>query len=191
VITGHILSAFDAENQLTVNLHNFKFIKLFQLLLSQLIVALCYHGCRRNWYGKQSLSSVRKRGGVSTAMGRTVQFGAAEFTLHLTGATALFALKRKLTIPYQMIKRVYVDYFDAPKWMLRMPGTSISPLAIYEGSFKYADEWYFLSYEKREPLVNIELEGHDKYKYVIFQMDNPQQVVSELRKRLRDSGKDK
>ena len=47
-------------------------------------------------------------------------------------------------MPYNTIKSVYVDYFDAPQWMLRMPGTSISSLNIFEGSFKYADEWYFL-----------------------------------------------
>jgi hypothetical protein len=93
-------------------------------------------------------------------------------TLKLNGVTCFFALKRKVTVPYQTIKSVYVDDFAAPQWMLRMPGTSISPLNIYEGSFKYANEWYFLSYERRDPLVIMELKGHEKYHYVVFQIED-------------------
>ncbi|QPA31450.1 hypothetical protein [Thermaerobacillus caldiproteolyticus] len=119
-------------------------------------------------------------------MGREVHFDKAELTLKLTGILSFFALKRKVKIPYCTIKSVYVDYFDAPRWMLRMPGTSISPLEIYEGSFKYANEWYFLSYELREPLVIIELEGHEKYNYVIFQIKDPISIASEIRKRIRN-----
>ncbi|QRG70161.1 hypothetical protein [Brevibacillus choshinensis] len=117
-------------------------------------------------------------------MGRTVQFGETEFVLSLKGLTSFFALKREVAIPYKAVQRVFVADFDAPKWMLRMPGTSISPLNVYEGSFKYADEWYFLSYESRENLVMLELEGHKKYHHVIFQIDNPTQVASEIRKRI-------
>jgi hypothetical protein len=119
-------------------------------------------------------------------MGREVHFGKDEITLKLNGVTCFFALKRKVTMPYHTIKSVYVDYFDAPQWMLRMPGTSISPLNIYEGSFKYANEWYFLSYERREPLVIMELQGHEKYHYVIFQIEDPVSVAAEIRKRIRN-----
>lgn len=70
--------------------------------------------------------------------------------------------------------------------MLRMPETSISSLNIFEGSFKYADEWCFLSYENRVPPVMIELEGHEKYKYVVFEIDNPAKVVADIRKHMRD-----
>ena len=109
-----------------------------------------------------------------------------ELTLKLTGLTAYFALKRKVQMPYLMIKSVLVDYFDAPKWMIRLPGTSIAPLTIYEGSFKYQDEWYFLSFGGRVPLVIIELEGHEKYNYVIFQCENPTRTASEIRIHLRE-----
>lgn len=119
-------------------------------------------------------------------MGRTVRFGETEFTLNLTGLHCFFALKQKVTIPYSTIKSVFVDDFDAPRWMLRMPGTSISPFHIYEGSFKHADKWYFLSYESRQSLVIIELEGHNKYAYVIFQHENPTEVAAELRRRVRN-----
>ncbi|WNC12999.1 hypothetical protein [Brevibacillus brevis] len=117
---------------------------------------------------------------------RTVHFHDSEFVLVLGGLLGFFALKRKVAIPYHTIKRVRVDDFDAPKWMLRMPGTSLAPLNIYEGSFKYANEWYFLSYEKRENLVILELEGHANYHYVIFQIDNPTQVAAEIRRRLNN-----
>ena len=67
-----------------------------------------------------------------------------------------------------------------------MPGTSVSPLNIYEGSYKYQDEWYFLSYSGRVPLVIIELEGQEKYIYVIFQCENPTRTAAEIRIHLRD-----
>jgi hypothetical protein len=119
-------------------------------------------------------------------MGREVQFDDEGVILKLTGVARFFAFKLKLKMPYNTIKSVYVDYFDAPQWMLRMPGTSISALHIFEGSFKYADEWYFLSYENRVPLVIIELEGHEKYKYVIFEIDDPVRVASDIRKCIRE-----
>lgn len=117
-------------------------------------------------------------------MGRKIHLGNEELTLTLTGLTADFALKRKVIMPYSMIENVLVDYFQAPQWMLRMPGTSVSFLNIYEGSFKYANEWYFLSYSGNTPLIIIELNGHEKYRYVIFQIDDPTGVTAEIRRRL-------
>ncbi|MBY7130264.1 hypothetical protein ILS68_22030 [Bacillus sp. 8YEL33] len=119
-------------------------------------------------------------------MGREVLFDNQSVILKLSGVTGFFALKLKLEIPYNTIKNVYLNHFDAPQWMPRMPGTSISGLNIFEGSFKYADEWYFLSYENRVPLVMIELEGHEKYKYVYFEINDPTKVASDIRKHIRD-----
>lgn len=115
-------------------------------------------------------------------MSTIIQFYNDSVILKLTGLTGLFALKFKLKMPHNTIKGVYVDYFDAPQWMLRMPGTSIRALNIYEGSFKYANEWYFLSYERRVPLLIIELKGHEKYRYAIFDIDDPTSVAAEIRK---------
>ncbi|MGG2065750.1 hypothetical protein [Bacillus sp. S14(2024)] len=119
-------------------------------------------------------------------MGREVHFDDEGVVLKLNGVTGFFAFKLSLKMPFYTIKSVYVDYFDAPQWMLRMPGTSVSSLNIFEGSFKYADVWYFLSYENKVPLVMIELEGHEKYKYVVFEIDDPTKVASDIRKRMRD-----
>ncbi len=119
-------------------------------------------------------------------MGKEILFDNEDVILKLNGITGLLALKLKLKMPYNTIKNVYVDYFDAPQWMLRMPGTSISSLNIIEGSFKYADEWYFLSYENRVPLVMIELEGHEKYKYVFFEINDPTKIASDIRKHIKD-----
>ncbi|WP_338447837.1 hypothetical protein R4Z09_16475 [Niallia oryzisoli] len=118
-------------------------------------------------------------------MARVLHFGEEELTLKLTGLTAILALKRKIIMPYRMIKNVYVDQFQAQQMMLRMPGTSIPPLNIYEGSFKYGNEWYFLSYERVQPLILIEMLGHKKYRYVIFQMDKPTSTAAEIRRQLR------
>lgn len=117
-------------------------------------------------------------------LGREVQFPESGVTLKLSGFLSFCALKSKVIMPYHMIKDVYVDVFEAPKWMIRMPGTSISPLNIYEGSFLYAGEWYFLSYERKEPVVIIELEGHKKYRYVVFAIDDPTQTAAEIRRKL-------
>ncbi len=119
-------------------------------------------------------------------MGKEILFDNEGLILKLNGITGLLALKLKLKMPYNTIKSVYVDYFDPPQWMLRMPGTSISPLNIFEGSFKYADEWYFLSCENRVPLVMIELKGHEKYKYVFFEIDDPTKVAADIRKHIKD-----
>jgi len=119
-------------------------------------------------------------------VGRAIEFEENQLVLKLTGLTGFFALKTRLAIPYQTIKHIFVEYFDAPRWMLRMPGTSIAPLNIFEGSYKYANEWYFLSYENRVPLVVLELEGHKKYSYVIFQMDDPGAAAHEIRQKVRE-----
>lgn len=118
-------------------------------------------------------------------MAREMHFGEEELTLKLTGLTAFFAFKRTIVMPYRIIKNVLVDDFLAPLWMLRMPGTSLSLLNIYEGSFKWRNEWYFLSYERREPLLIIELQGHEKYKFIIVQVENPTNVAAEVRGRLK------
>lgn len=54
-------------------------------------------------------------------MGREIQFDTESMTLKLNGITGIFALKLKLKIQYNIVKSVYVDYFDTPQWMLRMP----------------------------------------------------------------------
>jgi len=123
-------------------------------------------------------------------LGRQVTFHKESFTLTLTGLTAYFAFKKKIIMPYELIENVWVDEFQAPQWMVRMPGTSISPLHIYEGSYKYGNEWFFLSFEGRQPLLMIELKGHKKYRYVIFQIDNPTYVAAELRRRIYQYNQD-
>lgn len=117
-------------------------------------------------------------------LGREVEFDESELTLKLTGFVSFCALKSKVVMPYKTIMRVYVDYFDVPRWMIRLPGTSISPLNIYEGSFLHNNKWYFLSYERKEPLVIIELDGHKKYSYVIFAINDPTETAAEIRRKL-------
>ncbi|MDR6123670.1 hypothetical protein QFZ87_003267 [Bacillus sp. SLBN-46] len=119
-------------------------------------------------------------------MGRKVTFTKDEFVLRLNGVLSVFALKWQLRIPYKSIKRVYIDEFDPPMWMLKMPGTAIAPLNIFEGSFKFGNEWYFISCEHNVPLVHLEVDGFGKYKYIIFEMENPRAVMIELRKKLRE-----
>jgi hypothetical protein len=119
-------------------------------------------------------------------LGREIHYQGQNVVLKLTGPTPFFAFKKQVVMPADTIKNVMVDYFKAPRWMIRMPGTSFSPLNVYEGSFKYADEWYFLSYAGTGPFVTIELEGHHKYSYVIYEVENPTQHAAQIRKQLRE-----
>ena len=116
-------------------------------------------------------------------MGRELHIKEDELVLKLTGVHPLFAFKRSVRMPYSAIRSVMVDHFEAPVWMLRMPGTSIAPLNIYEGSFKFGNEWYFLSYAHKDPLVIIEMTGM-KYRFVIFEMDDPTQAAAEIRREI-------
>ncbi|WP_338470641.1 hypothetical protein R4Z10_17915 [Niallia sp. XMNu-256] len=115
-------------------------------------------------------------------MGRKITIKGEKLTLTLTGLNAFFAFKQKIVIPYQTIEHVFVGPFQAPEWMIRMPGTSYPPMDIYEGSYKYGDEWYFLSYGGSWPLLQIELKGHKKYRYVIVQIEQPTKKAAEIRK---------
>ncbi|MCZ8517017.1 hypothetical protein O9H85_32615 [Paenibacillus filicis] len=115
-------------------------------------------------------------------MSRQVEFHENELVLHLSGLLSLAALKRQIIIPYRSITKVHVGSFDAPFWMLKMPGTALPGFDIYEGSFRYNGEWYFLSYEHRGPLIIIELDKHEHYHYVIFEVQNPEQIVAEILK---------
>ncbi|MGC4376737.1 hypothetical protein WD019_07365 [Fictibacillus sp. Mic-4] len=117
-------------------------------------------------------------------MGRIIRFDEKELTLKLTGFTSIAALKREVKIPYPAIKSAIIDTFKAPFWMLRMPGTCIPPY-LYEGSFRYENKWYFLSYEHKGPHVILELAGHERYHYVIFEIDQPEEVVAEIRKHIQ------
>ncbi|MGN7940831.1 MULTISPECIES: hypothetical protein [Bacillaceae] len=117
-------------------------------------------------------------------MGKELHFGKDILTLKVTGLTSFFAFKRKILIPYKMIEEVFVGSFQAPQWMIRAPGTSFAPLNIYEGSFKYRDEWYFLSYARTDSLLKIELNGHEKYNYIIIQIDNPTEIAASIRRHI-------
>ncbi|MGD7007900.1 hypothetical protein [Metabacillus sp. 84] len=118
-------------------------------------------------------------------MGRMVELGEDKAIVRLTGLTWFFAIKMKLEVPYETISQVYVDTFEAPRIMLRMPGTSVSFLNIYEGSFKYRDEWFFLSFSGNGPFLILELNGHLKYRFIVLQVVNPTGTAAEIRKQIR------
>ncbi len=118
-------------------------------------------------------------------MAKQLILNATECILQLTGFHRIAALKHEISMDYAMIQSVHIGTFDSPFWMLKMPGTAIPGFSIYEGSFWHAKEWYFLSYESRGEHVIIELHGHDKYTYVIFDIENSEHVVAQLKQRLR------
>ncbi|WP_456363497.1 hypothetical protein [Priestia aryabhattai] len=119
-------------------------------------------------------------------MGRSVQISNSSVTLKLSGFLRFCALKSRVEMPYKIIKDIKVEIFKAPLTMIRLPGTSMPPLHIHEGSFLHNGDWYFLSYEKKKPVVIIELEGHKKYRYVVFETENPDQLVVEIKEKLKE-----
>lgn len=119
-------------------------------------------------------------------LGRKVHLNEKEFVLELTGVNCLFAFKRRLKIPYQAITNVYVGEFKTPKGMVRTLGTSIPP-SLCEGSFLYEGDYYFLSYERKVPLLQLEIAEYGKYRYVIFEIEDIHDLLIDLRKKIRES----
>lgn len=107
-------------------------------------------------------------------MARKIELNETEIVIHFTGLTSAAALQRKLIIPYQSITKVTIEDYQ-PSWLAFRIGTAIPGFDIYEGKFYKSGEWHFLSYENRDKVITIDLEGHD-YKKVVFEVENPEET---------------
>lgn len=117
-------------------------------------------------------------------MGRTIQFGTSECTLMLSGWHAVIAFESRISLAYRAIKHVQVGSFTPQPGTLRMPGTEIPFSSTYAGRFLYGNDWYFLSFERTDSLLLLDLEGHAKYKKIIVQLDSPTETAIALQQHL-------
>ncbi|WP_083955645.1 hypothetical protein [Brevibacillus parabrevis] len=117
-------------------------------------------------------------------MSRTIQFGPSECTLELSGWRAVIAFENRITLPYRFIKHVQVGSFTPEPGTLRMPGTEIPFSSTYAGRFLYGNNWYFLSFERTNHLLLLDLEGHAKYRKIVVQVENPAEIAVTLQQHL-------
>ena len=112
-------------------------------------------------------------------MARTVDVTPDEVVIRLTGWTAAAALRRTLRIPRAAIRRVSTGPWSADG--LRIAGTGI-PFSDYrQGRFRHRGRWQFLSFERRDRVVALELDraavGDD---VVVVGVDDPDAVAAQL-----------
>ncbi|MCI4323115.1 MAG: hypothetical protein L3K03_03695 [Thermoplasmata archaeon] len=112
-------------------------------------------------------------------MPRSIEFGDHELVLRFTGLLAFETLTATFRIPYDAIRSVTTEPFQAPFGTLRIFGTSIPFTDIREGRFIHGSEWYFLSFEHRDKTVTLELANFhhgahpDPYRFVVIGSDDP------------------
>lgn len=114
-----------------------------------------------------------------------IEFLEKEAVIHLVGTTDFLSLKREIRLPYEDIKLVYMDAIEPPLTMLRIPGTS-EPFHVYEGSFLYQNEWYFLSLRggRGRSLLCIDTNGKEKYHHILLDIEEQEHLLSEFNKRI-------
>ncbi len=92
----------------------------------------------------------------------------------LSGLVKVSALQSRITVPYSNIVSVD-DYLSVPEHLLRLAGISLGP--IEEGHFMSGGFWYFLSFERPDHVVTINLKnyqiGRNAYQAIALESDRP------------------
>jgi hypothetical protein len=109
-------------------------------------------------------------------LSRTIEFTEDKFVLHLTGLTAVAALKKDVVVPFSSIRGVSVKDYKVSLLKLRM-GTSIAD--IREGRFLIGRRWCFISYENHKNVIVLELADH-VFGKVVFQTENPEEIKARI-----------
>lgn len=119
-------------------------------------------------------------------MPRTIEYGAHELVVRLTGWVRQESLTEELRIPYSTIAEVTTAPFVAPPGTVRDFGVSVPFTDIREGRFRHQGEWYFLSFEHRERAVTLRLRGYhhgdraEPLTAVVIGSEEPERLRAEI-----------
>jgi hypothetical protein len=110
---------------------------------------------------------------------RTVDVTPDEVVVRLTGWTAAAALRRTLRIPRSAIRGVSTAAWHEDG--LRIAGTGIPFTDYRQGRFRRRGRWQFLSFERRDRVVALELDrAAVGYDVVVVGVDDPEAVAAQL-----------
>lgn len=101
--------------------------------------------------------------------------------IELRGLDKILAFKGRLEIPLSHVRSARVDPQAAsgPWHGLRLPGTNV-PGVVTAGSFRDEGEWTFFDVHDPSKAVVIELGGHERYKRLVIEVEDPAHVVRSL-----------
>ncbi len=120
-------------------------------------------------------------------MPRTVELGKDSLRLKFTGLRHFETLTAEFDVPYVRMKSVDTGLFQFPPGIMWREGLSVPFTDIREGHFEFEGKWYFVSFEDREKVVTIYLDGFDfkgkSYSVLAFQVDDSEAFVEELLRR--------
>jgi len=112
-------------------------------------------------------------------MARIIDIAGDELRVRLTGLTAVAALKRELRVPLAAIRSASTG---APRKLgMRVAGTDIPFTDIRAGRFRSRGRWSFLSFERGDRAVTLELEGQ-RYDRVVLGVDDPDELRRQLQR---------
>ncbi|MEM0119861.1 MAG: hypothetical protein QW514_04640 [Thermoprotei archaeon] len=106
--------------------------------------------------------------------------------LEFSGLKHFETLEARFEVPYEKIVGATTSTFRFPPGTLRLGGLSLPFTEIREGHFEFQGSWYFVSFEDRDKVVTLYLDGFThagkKYSVVAFQVDDPEGFVERLKK---------
>jgi len=118
-------------------------------------------------------------------MPRRVVLERDRLVLEFSGLKHFETLEARFEVPYEKIVSVTTSAFSFPPGTFRLGGVSVPFTDIREGHFEFQGSWYFVSFEDREKVVTLYLDGFihggRKYSVVAFQVDDPEGFVDELK----------
>lgn len=116
----------------------------------------------------------------------TIKIDYNNLLIEIEGINKILSLKSKLTIPLTHILSVSQRLDEAKKWLgikglKKIAGANL-PGIISEGTF-YDKGRIFLDIHHPEKTISIFLKD-EKYKEIIIEVDNPKQVIDEIKNSL-------
>ena len=106
-----------------------------------------------------------------------VVLGDQDFSLHISGWTAVATLRRKITIPYSAVEEVQVGNFQFPWTALKRTG--IASLGYKAGHFLIDEKKYFLFFHDENKAVMLRLKGNE-FDHIVMENENPEELANHI-----------